>query len=293
MDYQVKLAGNDIEFVWCELRARIEKRKILKYLRQHFEKDKEIQTICKYLSKNTINTFPYDYRNKYDLNQVEAEKDTSNDLIRIKHNGCMLYMRRKYRSLFRAKRYYNNLCIEQDKESPHRYTTDTFCPDEDSVIIDIGGAEGIFSLDYVKKCKKIYIFECDKEWIEALEYTYKDYMDKVEIVEKFVCDYTDNHHITIDDFVTKNGLENEKLFIKVDAEGSEIKIYEGMKNCIHNNQKMKIAMCVYHCQNHEQYFREQFSGWKVENSDGYMLYYYDMNYSEPYIRRGVLRISNY
>lgn len=293
LNQNIKLAGNDFEFIRCEVWAKWNQKRIRKYLKKYYEKDKEIKEICDYLAHGSIHTFPYDFKDNYDLNKVNAEKDSLTGLIRIEHNGTMLYMRRKYKSLFRAKRYYNNLCIEQDSSSPHRYTTSSFFPDNDCVILDIGGAEGFFSLDYVKNCKKIYIFECEKEWIEALEHTYKDYMGKVVIVDKYVCDYSDEHHITIDDFVIQNNLENEKLFIKMDAEGSEPQIYQGMKQCIQRHQKMKIALCVYHCLFHEQYFREQFQGWKIENSNGYMLYYYDMNYSEPYIRRGVLRVSNY
>lgn len=292
MSTDIKLAGNDLEFLFCELKARWNKKKIIKYLQSQHPDDKDVKAICGYLLHNPMNVFPYTYQKKYDLNQVVAEKDSKTKLIRVLHKDKWIYMRRKYKSLFRARRYYNNLCIEQDCESPHRYTTDSFYPDSESVIIDIGGAEGFFSIDYVEKCKKIYIFECDDEWIEALMHTYSNYMDKIVIINKYVCNYSDKNHISIDDFVKENNLKKEKLFIKIDAEGTEPLIYEGMKNCISDNQKMKIAMCVYHSQNHEQFFEEQFNGWKIEHSDGYMMYYYDMNYSEPYLRRGVLKISN-
>jgi predicted RNA methylase len=49
-----------------------------------------------------------------------------------------------------------------------RYTTSVF-NQADDVVADLGAAEGNFSLSIINKVKKIYIFEYDKEWVEALK----------------------------------------------------------------------------------------------------------------------------
>lgn len=47
------------------------------------------------------------------------------------------------------------------------------------MIADIGSAEGNFSLSNIENVKKVYLFESDKEWIEALEATFRPWRDKV------------------------------------------------------------------------------------------------------------------
>ena len=185
-----------------------------------------------------------------------------------------------------------NILLEQDKHSPHRYTTEEFHPQKDSVILDIGGAEGFFPIDYIDAVKKVYIFECSNEWIQALKKTYKNYKDKVVIIKKFVSSYSDDTHISLDDFIKEKHLENDNLFIKIDAEGSEPDIIKGGSFLFSSKQSIQLALCVYHCAWHEKYFRKLFHNWNICSSNGYMLYYYDFYFSEPYVRTGVLRIWN-
>lgn len=284
----VRLADNDIEFILCEIKSRLLKNKIIKHYDN--KKDPEIKEVIEYLKHNAINTFPYDYRNNYDMKEIKVGKSKKTQLLFADYNGKKIYMKKKYTSPFRVRRYINNILIEQDEKSPHRYLSDNFMPDEDTVVLDIGGAEGLFSAMVIDNVKKIYIFECDKDWVYALKYTFRDYKDKIVIIERFVDGYTDDNHITLDDFVKEYGLENEKLFVKIDAEGSEPSIIDGASTIIKNND-IKIAVCTYHCQEHESLFTKRFSGWNVSHSSGYMIYYYDFNWDKPYLRRGLLRIK--
>lgn len=285
-----KIASNDLQFIRRELWARLHKKSIANYLIG--DDNPEVSHIGRYIKNNGVRVFPYDFADKYNINDVEVAFDKKCGLFYTMYAGKKLYLKRKYKSEFRAKRYIKNLMMEQDIRSPHRYLTSSFYPHKDTVVLDIGGAEGFFSLDYINDVKKIYIFECDEEWIEALQYTYKDYMDKVVIIKKFVCDYSDETHITIDDFIEANHLLNESLFIKMDAEGNEDKIIEGA-GVIHDMKvPVSLAVCTYHLQDAEQLIRDKFKHWFIENSDGYMVYYYDYAISKPYIRRGVLRIRN-
>lgn len=285
-----RLAENDIEFLTCELLVRLKKRKIIKYL--SVSKQEDAVSVAEYLKHHSISVFPYDYKDTYDRDNVIVEKDESCNMFYVKNPILDVYMKPTYTSKFRAQRYYNNILMEQDANSPHCYISPDFYPEKDSVILDIGGAEGYFPIQYLEQVKRVYIFECNPEWLKALEKTYEKYQDKVCIVNKFVADYTDDTHVSLDAFAAEHDLLEEKLFIKIDAEGSEPSIIKGAEQLLRGEQSIKIALCVYHCAEHEAMFRERFRNWSVHASKGYMLYYYDFHFDAPYIRRGVLRISN-
>ncbi len=285
----VRLAQNDFEFIFCEIKKRFIKNKVISFLSK--ETDNEKKAVANYISKNGMSVFPYPYVKNYKLQNVSAEKDSDAGMFYINRNGRRLYMKKSYTSMFRAKRYYNNILIEQDKSSPHRYLSDTFAPEAGSVILDVGGAEGFFPFDWLDTVDKVYIFECNDEWIEALKKTYADHTDKVVIINKFVSDFTDMSHITIDDFVQQYNLCDKKLFIKLDAEGSEPDIIRGARKTLNKIKSIKLALCTYHCAGHEALFRKLFKSWHIETSDGYMLYYYDFNFKKPYLRKGVLRLT--
>lgn len=285
-----KLAKNDIEYILCELSALFMKRKIINYLNK--KENSGYKNIATYLNNNKMTIFPYNFTKQYQISNIDIKKDTSNNLYYTNYYNIDIYLKSKFTSKYRAARYFKNILLEQNKHSPHRYTTEEFYPQKNSVILDIGGAEGFFPIEYIDSVKKVYIFECSNEWIQALKKTYKNYKDKVVIINKFVSSYSDDTHISLDDFIKEKHLENENLFIKIDAEGSEPDIIKGGSFLFSSKQSIQLALCVYHCAWHEKYFRELFHNWNICSSNGYMLYYYDFYFSEPYVRRGVLRIWN-
>lgn len=285
-----KLAQNDLEFILCELSGRLKKKKIINYLARQDNPD--YMKIAKYLNDNKVNVFPYKFTEQYKSSDISIKKDKTSNLYFTNYHNFDIYLKPAFTNKYRAARYFKNILLEQDTQSPHRYTTEEFHPQKDSVILDIGGAEGFFPIDYIDAVKKVYIFECSNEWIQALEKTYKNYKDKVVIIKKFVSSYSDDTHISLDDFIKEKHLENENLFIKIDAEGSEPDIIKGGSFLFASKQSIQLALCVYHCAWHEKYFRELFHNWNICSSNGYMLYYYDFYFSEPYVRTGVLRIWN-
>ena len=60
---------------------------------------------------------------------------------------------------------------------------------EDVTLLDVGAAEGFFALSVIEHVKEIILFECDVEWIKALEATFKPWKDKVFIINKYVSKY--------------------------------------------------------------------------------------------------------
>lgn len=83
-------------------------------------------------------------------------------------------------------KFLKEVIIEQDIDSPHRYIDD-FEFIKDKIVIEIGAAEGSFSLKCVDLAKKLYLFECDNNWNEALNNTFKLYGDKAWcVVERII-----------------------------------------------------------------------------------------------------------
>ena len=145
------------------------------------------------------------------------------------------------------------------------------------VIADIGAAEGFLSLELIDNVDKIYLFECDDEWIEAVNNTFKNFKDKVEIVKKYVSNINNEDNITLDTF-----FENKKIdFIKADIEGAELSMLIGGVQTFKKIQRAVI--CTYHRQDDAESIKSFLikGKFKVGFSDGYMLFIYDKTLSEP------------
>lgn len=286
----VKIADRFLECVFCEQLARLRIFRLIHCYRN--TKNSEIKEVVDYYRTNKLNAFqriyPYPFAKNYDYKSIKVFFDGED--YYVKRNGRNLYLGNMFSCIKDAQLYYQRLLIEQDVNSPHRYLTDHFFPDMNDVVLDIGAAEGNLSFDVINNCKKLYLFECDKEWIRALKKTFSDYSDKVVFVNYYVDNYSDGEHISIDDFVKRYNLHGENLFIKIDAEGSETRIIEGAKNTLNNN-KTKLAVCTYHNKDDEKNIRRLFEGWRIQHSQGYMFFIYDFNIKFPYLRRGLLRIK--
>lgn len=253
------------------------------------EINKEQQEVMDFLKKNPISIFPYSFSKNYRPGQVEVLYDTGVKLKYVIHEGHRLYFRRGWGTK-RIQRAWSDLLREQDPSSPHRYLTESFNPGKNDVILDIGAAEGNFSLSIVDKVKKIYLFENDRRWNEALRATFAPWGDKVEIINKFVADRNDTTHVSIDRFIEEKELPG---FIKIDVDGAEDSVLRSCKHLFQSGKPLKIALCTYHKQDDENVFTALLEnvGFTVEPSNGYMIHYYDKKIAPPWLRRGLLRAS--
>ena len=181
---------------------------------------------------------------------------------------------------------YASLITENDPESPHCYLSDDFKIGPDDVLVDVGCAEGLLSLDAVETAKKIYLFEYDDNFIEALKHTFDSWKDKVEIVKKFVSDNDEGDNISLDTFFEDK--TDKPTFIKIDVEGAEQKVLNGMRRICESADNLKAAICTYHKRDDFEIFSSTMrnNGFRVSAS-GYMLYPYD--FEPPYFRRGLIR----
>ncbi|MEG1049696.1 MAG: hypothetical protein RSE24_04065, partial [Oscillospiraceae bacterium] len=197
--------------------------------------------------------------------------DTDKQMYYVIDQGKRLYFK-KGLSESQVKNGYRGLLGEQCEKSPHKYVDDDFFVEQDSVLFDIGAAEAIFALQNIEKCKKVVLFECDDSWIEALNATFEPYMEKVEIVRKYVSNITDADNIKIDDYTQASG--NIPNFIKMDIEGFEQKCLDGMEKTLHGTASLKLAICAYHSKNAEMEIRNKLSAVNcgITRSGGWMLW---------------------
>ncbi|NDW08522.1 FkbM family methyltransferase [Dysgonomonas sp. 520] len=269
------------------------KRDILSYYKNVDKKtqDVKIAEALEYLRKHRLHVFPYPFAKKYKKEDVEVFIDQKCGLKYVVHNnGHRLYFRRGSKTK-RIQRQYSFLCCEQDPKSAHCYLSDTFRLSDGDILFDVGAAEGNFSLSVIEKLKHAYLFECDEEWIEALQKTFEPWKEKVTIINKFVADKDSPETIKIDT-VTEN-MKSGSLFLKLDVEGMEKEVLEGAKNTLNSeNFDTKVALCTYHNQNDFEELSGSMKkkGYKIEPSDGYMLFAME-KLSPPYFRKGLIRCS--
>lgn len=245
--------------------------------------------ILEYLRTNEVRIFPYPFHDKYSAEQVEVFFDSEKGMRYVLQDGKRLYFKKRW-GVKRIQRAYSDLAREQDINSPHRYLTDSFSIGSADVLADIGAAEGNFSLAIIEKVKKIYLFEYDREWDEALRATFAPWSGKVEIINKYAADFNDDSHIALDDFYDQ---KKDITFLKIDVDGAELIVLNSCKRIFGSSASLKVALCTYHKQDDEEVFTELLKKhrFSVTPSKGYMINYYDKNLRSPYLRRGLIRAS--
>lgn len=263
--------------------------KILNYFASLSENEvnAEQKEVLQYLENNVVRIFPYPFHDNYSPDKIEVFFDREKDMRYIMQGGKRLYFKKRW-SGKKIQRAYCDLIREQDDNSPHRYLTDSFTVDKDDVLVDIGAAEGNFSLAVIENVNKVYIFEYDPEWIEALKATFEPWPGKVEIINKYVSDTDDESHIRFDTF-----FENHKdvSFLKIDVDGAESVVLNSCDKVFKSQKSFKIALCTYHKNNDEKEFTLLLRslGFSITPSKGYMINYYDKKMKAPYLRRGLIR----
>ncbi|TCL58120.1 methyltransferase FkbM-like protein [Kineothrix alysoides] len=229
--------------------------------------DIEIKTVLKYIKENELQVFNYDFADKYKYLKVDITYDNNCGMYYVYHQGKKLYFAKVLDTELKVKEYYKSLLVEQDEASPHRYLTPQFDVNEGDVVVDIGVAEGNFSLEIIEKASKVYIIETDNGWIEALKETFKDYQEKVVIIQKYVTSINENKNATLDSLI-----KEPVNFIKMDIEGNEWDALLGAENLIRNSEKLKCAVCSYHADFDEVLIRDVLGRYGLECSvtPGYM-----------------------
>ncbi|GHT53561.1 hypothetical protein AGMMS49982_16810 [Bacteroidia bacterium] len=238
------------------------------------------------MGKHGLTHYPYEFMLEYKKLPVECIYDNQSDLYYVMHNGKKLYFKgdTPKDTVFIL---YLSLLIEQDIRAPHRYVND-YSRLKGKTLLDIGSAEGIFSLDVIELVKHVYLFECDKDWITALNATFAPWKDKITIVEKYVSDINDESNITIDRFL--EGKDKSNLFLKMDIEGYEQAALRGAANTLKAVRDLDYSICTYHCPNDAEEIHKTLSDnhFESEFTDGFF-YWGRTVATEPRLRKAIIR----
>lgn len=264
------------------------RKRLLAYYKNR-EVPQDMKEPIQFVKKQGVEVFPYYFTGKYDLWKVTVYVDQQANLKYVMHGEHRLYFP-IHMDDFYIQKLYTSLLIEQDKESAHTYLSPTFDIAANDILLDIGAAEGIFSLSVVERVHKIYLFEVEEHWIAALKKTFEPWKDKVVIINKYVADKDSDTTIAIDSIADE--LDTKNVFLKIDVEGAEHSVLDGAKNILNSNDfNCKIALCTYHKPNDHKEFSAlmQSKGYDLETSEGYMLFYYDGNLQAPFFRKAMLR----
>ena len=236
--------------------------------------------------------FPYPQTGR--LASVESGRDSGKGLPFVVHRGKRLYFPGSW-SAQRAETAYRGYVESEGilgggfrRKSPHQYQTEDCCVEEGDVVVDIGAAEGLFALDVVEKAKRMYLFECDPAWNDALAATFAPFASTVRIVNKRVGATDSRDGVRLDTFLKNE--TGERFFIKADIEGAEVAVVEASRKWL-ERESVRLCCCAYHRQDDAERLERLLNGirYRTEFSDGYMLFSRDPVQKRPYFRRGVIR----
>ena len=276
-------------FVPKSLRTRIWKSYLQKKILNHYKssKEKEIQDLIKNIRKNGLKIISNKLTRDYNQDEIKVGYDEKTKMKFVDFdNNKKIYFKKNW-SKSRIQKAFNQLLIEQDENSPHRYLTEDFDVDKNTVVADIGCAEANFSLDIVDRVKHIYLFETNNVWDQPLKSTFQKFKNKVTIVNKKFSNKDTSNTVNGVKFLNDKGVN----FIKIDVDGYEDEVMTNIEEMIKKTNNMKIALCTYHAQDdYNKYSKKLRSlGFEITHSKGYMIFYWDKNLKYPYLRRGLIR----
>ncbi len=240
----------------------------------------ELNKAYNFMGKYGLTSYPYEYMLEYKMKDIQVFLDPQNMLPFVLHNDQKLYFR-KSSSLDVVKNDYRALITEQDPRSAHRYVH-SYSDLSHRILLDVGSAEGIFSLDCINYVDHVYLFEYDNDWILPLQATFYPWAHKVSIIKKFVGDVTSNSQITIDDFLSDKS--NNSLFIKMDIEGAERLALSGALKTLKNSNNIQLAVCVYHRRGDSEFMADLMTSCGYQNEFTPGLMYWEKKFSKGVIR---------
>ena len=252
----------------------------------------DMRPLINHVQDHPLDFMNYDFVYEYYNQPVEILDDQNEGYYIAVISGRKMYLpKSKLNTEEKARNYVRSLLAEQDTNSPHRYLSDDFRIVTGASVLDIGAAEGIFTLLNLDVIGKAYLVESDKDWIKALLLTFSKELDRIEIIHGFVSDKNGMKSITIDSILKDKHVD----FIKMDIEGAEINALKGAKAVL-ASQNVDLAVCAYHYpEDYDRIYRllELYGYDNISHSDGYLtpIHYdcIDKIGSFPRLSRGILR----
>lgn len=271
-----------------KIKGRKDLLKLLMTEKYKSTEDPEIKKILEYWENNEISVF-----NQYVNRETEkhlVQWDCMENMPYVMFEDKKMYFPYDYSfKEYNGQKVVMGITVEQQETSPHLYIKD-YKIEQGDVIADAGVMEGSFSLRYIEKASKIYLFECDKRWIRPLQKTFEKFKNKVVLCNRFLGQTNGGRYVNLD-----NAIEGRLDFLKMDIEGAEKEALLGGRNILINNN-VKCAICSYHKNGDEMAIKDILNsyGYHTSTSSGYMLFYWDENiYSTLDFRRGIVYANKY
>jgi hypothetical protein len=247
------------------------------------------------MGKNGLTPYPYPFMLEYKNLPIDCLLDKKTGMYYVIHCGKKMYYPKSFNRTEIITNY-RDLLTEQDARSPHQYVQE---PNRLSgkTVLDIGTAEGIFSLTHIELIDHTYLFECDEKWIEALNATFTPWKEKVTVIPRYVSDKNNESNITIDLFLATEKIRNHHLFIKMDIEGYEQAALTGASNTLkkcHSNRNtvekfwdIDFSICTYHTKNAATEISKILKSYnfEYEQTDGFL--YYEKEFRKAIIRKKI------
>lgn len=228
----------------------------------------ERKEVFEYLQRNPLRMYCYSFYDEYLNKCTQIKFDNTNGLFYGIYKEKRMYLAKQFDTEQKARAYFNGVLMEQDARSPHCYWNNAKLCTAVGVGVDIGAAEGIFALNIIEQVEHFYLIETDERWIEALQYTFMSYKNKVTILKKFISDTDFEDNICLDTLLGDKKVD----FIKMDIEGVEFQALQGAKNLLTKN-KIELAVCVYHHKNDNNLIKQWLEklGYSCRNSQGLVI----------------------
>ena len=235
--------------------------------------------------KKLYSVMPYPFINKYTHQKTEVCKDEEAGMFFVYLDGKKLYYHKGYTTMEEVQQSFTYISAEQDTESPHRYIDDKFFVKEGDTVVDLGAAEGNFSLFVVDKVKELFIVEADSRWMPALQKTFEPWKNKVHIINKFAGSKESDTGITLSGLFRQADIN----VVKMDIEGEENNVMQEAKDWI-EERNIRFAITTYHHKDDAENIRTLMSkcGYQTVFSDKFILFVYDV-LQPPYFRKGLLK----
>ena len=286
-----------------ELINKIKKDELLNYINtikfqiMYYYKDnaesEQYKDEIEYVKNNAIFVFPYDQKeSNYD---IIADLDKDKNLPYVIHKQKKLYFPSTF-TIETVKAIYRDY-IENEgllgnglrRKSPHQYESKSFFLEKNDILLDLGCAEALFSLDKVELATKIFLIESNPMWLDPLKATFEPWKDKVIIIDKFITNKVSKNTTTLQDIL--NNESDDNLFIKMDIEGNELDVLKSSLDFLSKKRNVKIATCTYHRANDFEDISNLLKKheYSLEVSDGYMVFVHDRNLTYPFFRHGLIR----
>lgn len=238
---------------------------------------------CEYMiEKNQICAIPYKWTEEYTEKEIKVFHDKEKKMPFVMVEDKKLYFPKKFSHKY-IKKYFLSLLVEQDARSPHYYFDIRNEKIENAIWCDVGAAEGYISLRVIEKVKKVYLFECDNDWIDALKATFEPWKDKVEIVNKYASNEESDKFVRLDSI---KFADTDLIILKLDVEGMEKQVLDGASDIL-NREMVQVYCCTYHKKDDERELGQYLVnlGFDIEKSINYMFY----GGKDASFRRGIIR----